>query len=524
MKRHREKVTLLQLRRSLRRTEDIHLYNFYEVTKKLSLLGSNENYTPNSMKIDLKNLTITKAHEALIRGDFTSVELTQAYIDEIKAKNKDVNAYLEVFNDALEAAKKADEKIKDGKGTLLTGIPMAIKDNILISGKIASASSKILEKYHATYNATVISKLGKEGAVFIGRTNMDEFAMGGSTENSAYGVTKNPYDLNRVAGGSSGGSAAAVAMDGALFSLGTDTGGSIRQPAAFTGTVGLKPTYGAVSRYGAIAMGSSLDQIGPITKSVTDAEIVFNIICGKDKYDGTTIDEKTYSPKRIGTKKPIIGVPRHFLSGDGIDKDVMNSFEKSLEDLKAKGYEIKEISLPNIAYSLMVYYIVMPAEVSSNLARFDGVKYGLHVDGGSVLNDYLETRRAGFGREVIRRILLGTYVLSSGYHDAYYNRANAVRKMITDDFLKAFESVDVIATPTTPAPAFKIGEKVNDPVAMYLEDIFTVTANITGMPALSVPCGWSEKEGKKLPLGLQLTARHGDEKTLFEAGKDFLNE
>jgi len=481
------------------------------------------------MTIDLKNLTIQKAHDSLMGGDFTSVELTQAYLDEIAKKNKDINAYLEVFGDALEAAKKADVKIEEGRRKnesvpLLTGIPIAIKDNILIKGKIASAASKMLENYHATYNATVISKLGKEGAVFIGRTNMDEFAMGGSTENSAFGVTKNPHDLSRVAGGSSGGSAAAVAMDGALFALGTDTGGSIRQPASFCGQVGLKATYGAVSRYGAIAMGSSLDQIGPITKTVTDAEIIFNIIKGRDIHDSTTIDATTYSPKRVGTKKPVIGVPRDFLSGDGIDKEVMAAFEASLKSFQEKGYEVKDISLPNIAYSLPVYYVVMPAEVSSNLARYDGVKYGLHVEGKDVIDDYFETRRAGFGKEVIRRILLGTYVLSSGYHDAYYNRANAVRAMITQDFIKAFESVDVIATPTTPAPAFKIGEKANDPVAMYLEDIFTVTANITGMPALTVPCGFAEREDKKLPLGLQLTARHGDEKTLFEVGKEFLGE
>jgi aspartyl-tRNA(Asn)/glutamyl-tRNA(Gln) amidotransferase subunit A len=477
------------------------------------------------MKIDLKSLTITKAHAALMAGEFTSVELTQAYLDEINTKNKDINAYLEVYSDALDAAKKADEKIKAGKATLLTGIPVAIKDNILVKGKIASASSKMLEHYHATYNATVISKLGIEGAVFLGRTNMDEFAMGGSTENSAYGVTKNPHDTSRVAGGSSGGSAAAVAMDGVLFSLGTDTGGSIRQPASFCGVVGLKPTYGAVSRHGAIAMGSSLDQIGPITKSVTDAEIVFNILKGKDTYDGTTISDDVYSKDmRVGKKKPIIGVPRHFLNGDGIDVDVMASFEKSLEDLKSRGYEIKDVTLPNIAHSLLVYYIVMPAEVSSNMARYDGVKYGLHVGGTNGIDDYFETRHVGFGKEVTRRILLGTYVLSAGYHDAYYNRANAVRAMITQDFIKAFESVDVILTPTTPAPAFKIGEKVNDPVSMYLEDIFTVTANITGLPALSIPCGFAERDGKKLPLGLQLTARHGDENTLFEVGKDFLGE
>jgi aspartyl-tRNA(Asn)/glutamyl-tRNA(Gln) amidotransferase subunit A len=406
---------------------------------------------------------------------------------------------------------------------LLTGIPCAIKDNILNKGKIASSSSKILENYHATYDATVIAKLKAEGAVIIGRTNMDEFAMGGSTENSAFGVTKNPFDLNRVAGGSSGGSVASVAMDGALFSLGSDTGGSIRQPASFCGVVGLKPTYGAVSRYGVMAMGSSLDQIGPIGKTVTDVESVFKVIAGNDPKDGTTIDASTYKPKKIKAK-PVIGVPRHFLAGDGIDKDVLSAFEKSLEAYKSKGYEIKEISLPNISYALMVYYVVMPAEVSANMARFDGMRYGLHVNGKDGIDDYFESRRAGLGREVIRRILLGTYVLSSGYYDAYYNRANAVRRMITDDFIKAFEHVDIIATPTAPSPAFKIGEKTADPVAMYLEDIFTVTANLTGMPAISIPCGFSKKDGVDLPVGLQLTARHGEEQVLFDAGKEFLGE
>jgi aspartyl-tRNA(Asn)/glutamyl-tRNA(Gln) amidotransferase subunit A len=473
------------------------------------------------MNIDLKNLTIAKAHIALKKGEFTSMQLTQAYLDQIALKNKDINAYLEVYADALEAAARADELIKAGKAGPLTGIPLAIKDNILVQGKIASASSKILENYHATYNATVISKLGREGMVFLGRTNMDEFAMGGSTENSAFGVTKNPHDTSRVAGGSSGGSAAAVAMSGALCALGSDTGGSIRQPASFCGVVGLKPTYGAVSRYGVMAMGSSLDQIGPFTKTVEDSEILFNAIRGVDVHDSTTITERIYSPARIGTKKPVVGVPRDFLKGDGIDPAMLAAFEKSLEILKGKGYEIKDISLPNISYSLMVYYVLMPAEVSSNMARFDGVKYGLHVDGADGIGDYFETRGAGFGREVIRRVLLGTYVLSSGYYDAYYNRANAVRAMITEDFNKAFKSVDIIATPTTPSSAFKIGEKTADPVAMYLEDIFTVTANLTGMPALSIPCGTTTIDGKELPLGLQLSGRHGDEKTLFEAGKDF---
>ena len=506
------------------------------------------------MKIDLKNLTIKKVHESFLKGDFSAVDLTNAYIDEIKTKNTDVHAYLEVFEDALESAKQADEKIAEAKSqgkevSLLTGIPCGVKDNILIKGHVASASSKMLENYHATYDATVIAKLKKEGVVFLGRTNMDEFAMGGSTENSAFGPTKNPHDISRVAGGSSGGSAAAVAMDGALFTLGSDTGGSIRQPASFCGVVGLKPTYGAVSRYGVMAMGSSLDQIGPIGKTVTDCEIIFNAIRGQDIKDGTTIGEDTYKSdkipgstnmgaakkdltKSIGGQKPVIGVPRHFLGGDGIDKATMKAFNESLETFKKKGYEIRDIELPNISYSLLVYYIVMPAEVSANMARFDGVRFGLHKDGKNGIEDYFESRRAGLGREVIRRILLGTYVLSSGYYDAYYNRANAVRRMITEDFNKAFESVDVIATPTAPSPAFKIGEKASDPMAMYLEDIFTVTANLTGMPALSVPCGVatkndggiSGKEKVDLPIGLQLTARHADESTLFSVGKDFLGE
>lgn len=472
------------------------------------------------MAIDLENLTIIKAHEALKKGDFTAVELTQSYLDVITAKNGEVNAYLEVFDDAVEQAKAADVKIaevraKGGDFPILMGIPCAVKDNILIEGRMVGAASKMLEGYRGTYDATAIKRLKEQGVVFLGRTNMDEFAMGGSTENSAYGPTKNPHDTTRIAGGSSGGSAAAVAMNGALFALGSDTGGSIRQPASFCGVVGLKPTYGAVSRYGLIAMGSSLDQIGPFTKTVEDARIVFDAIKGKDEKDGTTIEEGS-GGAQVSTSGSIpltIGVPRHFLKGDGIDPAVMEVFEKSLESWRQKGYKIAEIELPNIVYSLPVYYIIMPAEVSSNMARFDGMRFGLHKDGKDGIDDYFESRRAGLGREVIRRILLGTYVLSSGYYDAYYNRANAVRKMIMDDFAKAFQSVDLIATPTAPSPAFKIGEKVSDPVAMYLEDIFTVTANITGLPAISVPAG---AKGN-LPIGVQLTAAHGREDTLFAA-------
>ena len=477
--------------------------------------------------INLKELTIEKAHNAMIKGEYTAVDLAEAYISEIKKKNKEINAYLEIYDDVFEQAKKADKIIESGKATLLTGIPFAIKDNILIQGKKASSASKILENYTATYDATVIKKLKKEGVVFIGRTNMDEFAMGGSTENSAFGVTKNPHDTSRVAGGSSGGSAAAVAMDGALGALGSDTGGSVRQPASFCGLVGLKPTYGAVSRYGVMAMASSLDQIGPFGKNVSDVETIFNAIKGNDSLDGTTIQDTTYKAERIGKKKPIIGIPR-FLFADKIDKQILQNFDESVAKLvKNMGYEKIDLGsdlLSTSFFALPIYYVIMPAEASSNLSRFDGVKYGLHKDGKDGIDDYLETRGAGFGKEVRRRILLGTYVLSSGYYDAYYNRANTLRRLLTQDFLEAFKKVDIIITPTTPAPAFKIGEKVSDPVAMYLEDIFTVTANLTGMPALSVPSGYVEVEGKKLPLGIQITARHGDEKTLFEVGKNLLGE
>ena len=396
--------------------------------------------------IDLKNLTIRKAHESLVKGEYSSVDLANAYLENIKKIDKDVHAYLEVFSDVLEQAEAADKKIKSGKSGLLTGIPIAIKDNILIKGRIASSSSKILENYRATFDATVIKKLKNEGAVFIGRTNMDEFAMGSSTENSAYGPTKNPFDLDRVPGGSSGGSAAAVAANMALVSLGSDTGGSIRQPASYCGLVGLKPTYGAVSRYGVMAMGSSLDQIGPFGKNVDDAEILFNVIKGHDEMDSTTLPDKKENSDLTG-KKFKIGVPRDFLKMGGIDESVIKSFQDSIDKLKAQGHEIVDIELPNSKYSLAVYYVISPAEVSSNLARYDGMRYGKRVSGNSGIEDYFLSRQFGLGREVKRRIILGTYVLSSGYYDAYYNKANIVREIIKEDYKKAFEKVDVIATP-----------------------------------------------------------------------------
>lgn len=491
------------------------------------------------MFIDLKTLTIKKAHKHLTQGDFSAVELAEAYLKEIGEKNKELNAYLEVYDDVLSQAAEADKKIKAGGATALTGIPIAIKDNILIKGRKVSAASKILENYVASYDATVIKKLKEAGAVFLGRTNMDEFAMGGSTENSAFGCTKNPHDPSRVSGGSSGGSAAAVASNLALAALGSDTGGSIRQPASFCGLVGLKPTYGAVSRYGLMAMASSLDQIGPIAKTVEDAEIIFDCIKGRDPHDSTSLDLKTYQPanpdsadgiedprfrkrnRDLPTSKLTIGVPRAFTENKSIDKSIVENFNASLETLKKLGHQVVDVSLPAVSYSLATYYIIMPAEASANLARFDGVKYGLHKSGATLLEDYQLTRGEGFGREVRRRILLGTYVLSSGYYDAYYNKAIAVRGVITEDFDKAFKNVDIIATPTTPTPAFKIGEKSSDPMSMYLADIFTVSANIASIPAISVPSGFVEVSGKRLPLGLQLMAPVGGEMSLFELSKAF---
>lgn len=481
------------------------------------------------MKIDLKTITIRSAHDAFVKGDYTAVQLAQAYLDEIVAKNGRINAYLEVFSDVIEQAKAADALIKAGKGSLLTGIPIAVKDNILIKGRRAGAASKILDGYVAPYDATAIAHLKKEGAVFIGRVNMDEFAMGGSNENSAYGPVRNPHDESRVSGGSSGGSAAAVAMFGALAALGSDTGGSVRQPASFCGVVGFKPTYGAISRYGLMAMGSSLDQIGTIAKNADDAQILFDAMAGHDEYDSTTLPEAVFggikacvsSPSASSAAKKRIGIPRHFMK-QGIDAEVLVNFEEAVARYKKLGYEIVEIELPNIEYSLAVYYVIMPAEASSNLSRFDGVKYGALKEGNDLLADYLRTRTEGFGKEVRRRIMMGNYILSSGYYDAYYAKANLVRDLIKADFDEAFKKVDFILTPTSPVPAFKIGEKSSDPLQMYLADIFTVTANLVGVPAISIPSGFVEKEGKQLPLGIQLMAPCKADASLFHSAKDFL--
>ncbi len=465
-------------------------------------------------QIDLHNLTVTTAHQAMLAGDFTPSELLENYLAIIAEKNPSLNALLEVFDNARAVAKIADEAFVNGTATILTGIPYIVKDNILVQGHISSAGSQILKNYVASYDATVVEKLKNAGAVVIGRANMDEFAMGSSTENSSYGRTKHPLDTDRVPGGSSGGSAVAVAMDGGLFALGTDTGGSIRQPAAFCGLVGLHPTYGSVSRYGAIAMGSSLDQIGPFTKNVTDAEIIFNTISGYDNHDGQSVGEITTT----GAYTKTIGVPWHILDMPGIDDSVKQNFTESVEKLKNAGYTIRDIELPHAHLGLAVYYIIMPAEVSSNLSRIDGIRFGMRAGAQNLLDTYMNSRAEGFGPETRRRVMLGTYVLSAGYYDAYYNKAQAVRGLIRRDYDTVFNNgVDIILTPTTPTTAFRAGEK-SDPLSMYMADMFTVGANLAHVPGISIPSG---VDSQGLPMGIQAIARPFHENHLFQFGKEF---
>ena len=463
-------------------------------------------------------MTISELRKKFQSGETTPSDVLSDSLQVIAKRDGEVHAYLDLFNDAKAVADKATLTYKEkGEGAPpLLGVPIAVKNNILIKGKRTTAASKILENYIATYNATIIKKLGQAGAVFVGSTNLDEFAMGSSTENSAFGPTKNPLDTTRVPGGSSGGSAAAVAMGSVAAAIGTDTGGSIRQPASYCGLVGLKPTYGAVSRYGLIAMGSSLDQAGTLTNSVADAELLFEIMSGKDEMDMTTISPDTY-PKIEVKDKYTFGIPRDFLK-DGVDADVMKRFLAHVESLKSAGHEVIDIELPLFEKGLAAYYIVMPAEVSSNLARYDGMRYGLRVEGKDLLSEYLNSRAAGFGAEAKRRILLGTYVLSSGYYDAYYGKAEAVRVLMRNELHDAFKKVDIVLTPTAPTPAFKFGEK-SDPLSMYRQDIFTVPVNLTGVPALSLPMGTVEREGKELPVGVQYIAPHSGEARLFDIGK-----
>lgn len=456
---------------------------------------------------------IKELHQKLKEGKLTAKKLAEEYLDRIRQEDSKWKAYLEVFSQtALEQAEKVDQKIAQGREIgLLEGIPCALKDNLCVFGQKVSAASKILENYVAPYDAGVVKRLKSAGAVFLGRTNMDEFAMGSSTENSAFGPTRNPYDEKRVPGGSSGGSAAAVAGNLAVWALGSDTGGSIRQPASFCGLVGLKPTYGRVSRHGLLAMASSYDQIGPLTKTVEDAAIVLDNLAGPDEKDNTTVEQETnfFPNLRPELKGKKIGVIKDFF-GQGLEEDVKSLLEDKLDQARQQGAVLKELEMPFLKYSMAVYYLMITAEVSSNLARFDGIRYGFSEqslkdsNSQSIEAGYLNTRGQGFGSEVQRRIILGTYCLSAGYYDAYYKKAENIRQLIKRDFQRAFEQVDVIFSPATPTPAFLLGEKVSDPLQMYLSDIYTVSANVAMIPALSLPAGWTQREGRKLPVGMQL--------------------
>ncbi|MDP2656457.1 MAG: Asp-tRNA(Asn)/Glu-tRNA(Gln) amidotransferase subunit GatA [bacterium] len=467
--------------------------------------------------------TISEIQQGYKDKEFSCTEIVEESFATIDVHDDTLHAFLSLHQDtALEHAKNVDEKISKGHPLHpMEGIPGAIKDNILIQGTITTAGSKILENYKASYSATVMKKLAEHGAIIIGKTNLDEFAMGSSTENSAYGPSKNPWDTARVPGGSSGGSAVAVASGEAVFALGTDTGGSIRQPAGLCGVVGLKPTYGQVSRYGAIAMASSLDQIGSFARTVQDATIVYDAIRGSDTYDSTTAHAgPVIEPTKLShdVKGLRIGIPKEFFI-DGLDPRVEKAIREASQTLKSAGATIVEVSLPHAPYALAVYYIIMPAEVCANISRYDGIRYGYRDTSAKDLwNTYLSSRETGLGAEVRRRIMLGTYVLSSGYADQYYNQAQLVRSMIRKDYSQAFQDVDCMIAPTSPTPAFKFGEKTDDPLSMYLADIFTVSANIAGIPAVSLPCGFAQEDGQQLPIGMQIFGKHFDEQTILSVG------
>ena len=470
--------------------------------------------------MELYELTVHELLEKLDEKEITPEDITKSYVSRIKEKEKDVDCFMTILEDeAIETAKNIKER-----NTKYAGIPIAIKDNICIKNVRTTCSSKMLENFIAPYDATVAEKIKEENMVILGKTNMDEFAMGSSTEYSYFKKTKNPWDLSRVPGGSSGGSIAAVASDMAPWALGSDTGGSVRQPAALCGIVGLKPTYGLVSRYGLIAYASSLDQIGPATKDVEDNALLLGIIAGHDEKDSTSsnIPKKDYLKNlKNGVKGLKIGVPKEFF-GDGLNEDVKEQVLNAVETYKKLGATVEECSLPVAEYALATYYIISCAEASSNLGRFDGIRYGYRTKNYETLKDiFVNSRTEGFGDEVKRRIILGTYVLSSGYYDAYYKKAQKVRTLIINEFNKNFEKYDVILTPTSPTTAFKIGEKSNSPLEMYLADLYTVPVNIAGVPALSIPCGI---DSKGLPVGLQLIGKHFDEETLFRAAYSFEQE
>lgn len=469
----------------------------------------------------MKNWTVHELHRMLVEKEISATELTERMIRHKEKHEPQVHAYLtDTHEKALATAERVDRKIAAGEEIApLAGIPGAIKDNICITGETTSAASKILEGFVAPYTASVIELLEKQDYISLGKLNMDEFAMGSSTENSAFGASRNPWNTEHVPGGSSGGSAAAVAATEAIWTLGSDTGGSIRQPASYCGLVGLKPTYGLVSRYGLLAFSSSLDQIGPITKDVRDCAIVLNAIAGHDPKDSTSIpgDRPDYTQAlREDVKGLKIGIPEEFF-GDGIRPAVKEAVEKALQDYETMGAELIPISLPRTKYAISAYYIIAPAEASSNLSRYDGVGFGLRVPGENIIDMYKKTRTQGFGPEVQRRIMLGTYVLSAGYYDAYYLKALKVRTLIKEDFAKAFEQVDLIVTPTVPGTAFKFGEKTADPLSMYMEDVCTVPVNLAGIPGISIPCGFADG----LPIGLQLIGPNLSEELLLRAAYTF---
>ena len=468
----------------------------------------------------LNQLTISELTGKLAKRECSAREAMQACLDQIQRVDRRIKAFLGYdAADALAQAEAADTAIAGGadfKPRPLLGVPVAVKDVLCVKGHPCNCGSKILAKFVSPYDATVIERLKAAGAIVFGRLNMDEFAMGSSTENSAFFTTLNPWDTARIPGGSSGGSAAAVAADEAIATLGSDTGGSIRQPAALCGVVGLKPTYGRVSRYGLVAFASSLDQIGPFTKDVRDAALIMSVISGLDPRDSTSVPEAVpdYAAALGGNIKGLkLGLPKEYMIG-GLDPEVKAAVDAAVRQLQKLGAEAREISLPHTDYAAATYYIIAPAEASANLARFDGIRYGLRVDGADPVELYGKTRGAGFGAEVKRRIILGTYVLSSGYYDAYYLRAQKVRTLIRQDFLKAFEQVDAIVTPTTPTAAFKVGEKSDDPLQMYLSDVFTVAANVAGICGVSVPCGFTQSP--KLPIGLQLLGKPFGEATILK--------
>jgi aspartyl-tRNA(Asn)/glutamyl-tRNA(Gln) amidotransferase subunit A len=473
--------------------------------------------------MELHELTIHQARERLRRREITAVALTEALLARIAAVDPRVRAFITVAADsALAEARTADQVLADGGGGPLTGIPLAVKDLICTRGLRTTCASRILENFVPPYDAEVIRRLKAAGAILLGKLNMDEFAMGSSTENSGFFPTHNPWDLSRIPGGSSGGSAAAVAAEMCLGALGSDTGGSIRQPAAHCGVVGLKPTYGRVSRYGLVAFASSLDQIGPLAKDVSDAALLLNAIAGHDPQDSTAVPEAvpdytTFLQK--GLRGVTVGIPREYQAAAGLDPEVAAAVEKAVAVLRDLGAECVEVSLPHAAYAVAAYYVIAPSEASSNLARYDGVKYGFRDTSKTDLMEmYRSTRSRGFGREVQRRIIIGTYCLSAGYYDAYYGKASQVRTLIREDFEAAFGNCDVLISPVAPTPAFKIGEKVDDPLTMYLSDMFTLSANLAGIPGMSIPCGFSEAG---LPIGLQLLGPHFNEGRLFRVAYNF---